>query len=112
MSPLALALILASVGCQVGGQVFFKLAMNRTHDSGVSRYVPMLAAGVGAMTFSFLLWIGLLPKFQLSQLYPYEGIERVMVVAAAAIFLREKMTSRLLLGVVLICAGVALVTAS
>src|SRR5439155_16447781 len=91
VNPIALFIILASVGCQVGGQVFFKLAMNRTHDSGTARYVPMLAAGVGAMTLSFLLWIGLLSRFQLSQLFPFEGVERVMIVAAAAIFLREKM---------------------
>jgi drug/metabolite transporter (DMT)-like permease len=35
-----------------------------------------------------------------------------MMAAAAVIFLREKMTPRLLLGVVLICAGIMFVSAS
>jgi drug/metabolite transporter (DMT)-like permease len=112
MSILALFLVLGSVGCQVGGQVLFKLAMNHTHTGSFSRYAPLLAAGVGAMTVSFVLWYGLLSKFQLSQLYPFEGVERVMVVVAAAIFLREKITPRLLVGVLLICAGIALVSGS
>ncbi len=112
MSPFAFALIFASIALQVGGQVFFKLAMNQTHAGRTARYVPALAAGVAAMTLSIMLWIGLMSKFPLSQLYPYEGIERVMIVASAALFLREKMTPRLLLGVALICGGLILVTAS
>lgn len=112
MSPFALALIFASVGCQVGGQIFFKLAMNKTHGGRTARYAPLLAAGVATMTFSVMLWIGLMSKFPLSQLYPYEGVERVMIVVVAALFLREKLTLRLLLGVVLICGGIILVTAS
>jgi drug/metabolite transporter (DMT)-like permease len=113
VNPLALAFILASVACQVGGQIFFKLAMNRTHGANAwPRALPMLAAGIGVMTLGFLLWLGLMSKFQLSFLFPFEGVERVLLVAAAAVFLREKITPRLGAGVLLICIGIALVSAS
>jgi drug/metabolite transporter (DMT)-like permease len=108
-----LLVILACVGCQVGGQIFFKLAMNRTHGTGgIARAVPMLAAGVGAMALGFFLWLGLLSKFPLSRLYPFEGVERVLLLVAAAIFLKEKITFRIGLGMVLICAGIVLVSGS
>src|SRR5205085_12083517 len=113
VTPLALCIILASVGCQVGGQIFFKLAMNRTRGAGgIARSVPMLASGIAAMALSFFLWLGLLSKFPLSSLYPFEGVERVFLVCAAAIFLKERITLRLAAGVLLICAGIVLVSGS
>ena len=113
MTALALCVILLSIACQVGGQIFFKKAMDRTHAvGGFAHSLPMLAAGIGAMGLSFFLWLGLLSKFPLSSIYPFEGIERVFLVCAAAIFLGERITVRLGLGVLLICAGIVLVSGS
>lgn len=108
MTALAVLLIVVSVALQVGGQVFFKLAMDETGRTRRGR-LPMLATGIGSMALSFFLWLALLSHHPLSTLYPFEGLERVFLVAAAAIFLREKITPRLILGVSLICAGIFLV---
>lgn len=108
MTVLSVALIVVSVALQVGGQVFFKLAMDESGRTRRDR-IPMLGAGVGAMALSFFLWLALLSHHPLSTLYPFEGLERVFLVAAAAIFLREKITPRLILGVAFICAGIFLV---
>ena len=69
-------------------------------------------SGIAVKTVAFFLWLGLLSKFELSYLYPFEGVSPILIVLGAAIFLREKMTRSLWLGVALISAGVVLVSAS
>ena len=103
--------VLLSESCQVAGQIFFKHAMSRA--SGISmRRVCGLLAGVAVMTVGFFLWLGLLQRFELSYIYPFEGIQRIVLVAAATFFLKETMTRELWLGVTLIVIGTALVSSS
>lgn len=108
MKAVAIALVVLSVALKVGGQVFFKLAMDETGQTKRGR-APMLATGVGTMALSFFLWLAMLSHFPLSTLYPFEGLERVFLVGAAAIFLKERITLRLALGVAFICGGLFLV---
>ena len=44
--------------------------------------------------------------------YPFEGLSPILVMLGAAIFLKEKLTLRTWLGILLIGSGVALVSAS
>ena len=71
-----------------------------------------LAAGVLAMTVGFFTWLTLLQRFNLSYLYPFEGLDRVILVFGAWLFLRENMTRDLWIGVTLICFGTILVSAT
>ena len=64
------------------------------------------------MALSFFLGLSQLSELPLSKYYPFEGIERVVIVIAAAFFLREKITAQLWIGVILIVGGVVLVAAS
>jgi drug/metabolite transporter (DMT)-like permease len=57
------------------------------------------------MTISFFTWLTLLRKFELSYLYPFEGLDKVLLAFGAWLFLREKMTRNLWIGVILICLG-------
>ena len=110
MKLAALALVVLSVALQVGGQVFFKLAMDETGHTRRGR-IPSLATGIGAMALSFFLWLAMLSHFPLSMLYPFEGLERVFLVGAAAFFLKEKITPQAVVGVTFICCGLILVAA-
>lgn len=108
MTPLIFLMILGSECCAVIGQVLFKHAM-----SGEPRCkAAKLTIGVAAMAVGFFLWLGLMSRFDLSKLYPFDGLNRIVLVFAAWIFLREKMSVNLWVGVLLICAGVLLVSAS
>jgi uncharacterized membrane protein len=71
-----------------------------------------LAAGVIAMTFGFVTWLTLLQRFNVSYLYPFEGLDRVILALGAWFFLRENMTRDLWIGVILICFGTILVSAT
>jgi len=114
MSGFALFLILVALFSFVAGQIFLKHAMELTgrHDSNRARIAGRLAAGIFLMTISFFLTLGLLQRFDLSYLYPFQGLSIVMISLTAAIVLKEKLTARLTIGAILITAGVVLVSMS
>ena len=64
------------------------------------------------MTISFFLTLGLLQRFDLSYLYPFQGLSVIIITFAAAIVLREKLTPQLVVGAVLISVGIVLVSMS
>ena len=110
MSTLAIILVTLTFVLQVVGQVFFKVAMDETGATKPFRQrASAFAAGITAMAFSFFLGLSQLSQIPLSKYYPFEGIERVVIVVAAALFLKEKITRRIGLGVALICGGLFLV---
>jgi uncharacterized membrane protein len=107
-----LCLILFYATCSVSGQLFFKHAMSEQVNSAPSRRLFDLTAGVLLMTAGFFTWLGLLHRFDLSYLYPFEGLDRVLLALGAWLFLRERVTADLWIGVILICIGTTLVSAS
>lgn len=114
MSPLSLFLILLSLFSYVAGQLLVKKAMESTSATGGAsrRFASLLAAGVGAMTVSFFLTLGLLQRFDLSYLYPFQGLSVIIIPLLAAALLKEKLTWRLTAGASVITAGVVLVSLS
>lgn len=109
--------ILAAVGCQlfqVTGQVFLKHAMLAVDAAPrVWRRVALfMVAGLTFLTFWFLMWIGLMQSWNLSAIYPFEGLCPVLMVLGARVCLHEKLGAAGWLGVTLIAAGVMLVAGS
>jgi uncharacterized membrane protein len=110
VTPLNFILVLITEGFGIGGQVFFKHAMGGDHSRRV--FVKLLGAGIFLKAFEFFLWLGLLGKFDLSYLYPFDALSRLMLVVAAWVFLKERATPQIWLGAGLITVGVALVSAT
>ncbi|MBV9464193.1 MAG: EamA family transporter [Verrucomicrobiae bacterium] len=98
----------------VAGQIFLKHAMNMTHGERIPwpRFSIWFAAGIAGNALWFFLWLGLLQAHDLSLVFPFEALSAIFLTAAAAIFLKEKITLRLAIGVLLIVGGVLLVSAS
>jgi len=108
---LSFLFILASLVTFVAGQLFLKKAMEPTPIGGVHvRFAWLLATGIFLMTISFFLTLGLLQRFDLSYLYPFQGLSVIIISLAAAIVLREKLTPQLVVGAVLISIGIVLVS--
>lgn len=103
-------LILLALVLFIVGQLLLKHAMEA--DLGSRRFLQFFVPGLVAMTVSFFITLGLLQKFELSYLYPFQGLSVVVISVLAAVILREKMTPRLLFGAILISAGVFLVSLS
>jgi drug/metabolite transporter (DMT)-like permease len=114
MTFLSFVFILTSLITFVAGQLFLKRAMESTPRSGHGhrRFASLLGAGIFLMTISFFLTLGLLQRFDLSYLYPFQGLSVIIITFAAAIVLREKLTPQLVVGAVLISVGIVLVSMS
>ena len=77
-----------------------------------SRFVSLAAIGIALMTVSFFLTLGLLQRFDLSYLYPFQGLSVIFITLLAAVALKENLSVRLTLGALLITAGIVLVSIS
>jgi uncharacterized membrane protein len=110
----SLVLILVWLATFVAGQLFFKRAMELSSVTGFHnrKTVAVLSAGILLMTVSFFLNLGLLQRFDLSYLYPFQGLSIIIITLMAAVILKEKLTWRLTIGTLLITAGVVLVSMS
>lgn len=110
------SLLLAAVACDVAGQVFFKLGMNRTPVAAGAQallrkvlHSPWVALGVAVYALEFVLWFTALARTQLSIAYPFLALGYVGVVLASRCLLGERVSARRWLGIAAIVAGVALV---
>lgn len=116
MNALTLFLILVSLLTFVAGQLLLK----RGIDGAEEGRPPMtarargwfFAGGIGNMTVSFFVQLGLLQKLELSYLFPFQGLSVIIVTLGASIFLKERLTLPLVSGALLITVGIMLVSAS
>src|SRR5256885_9804788 len=110
----SLTLILLWLATFVAGQLFFKRAMELSSVAGFRNHktVAVLSFGIILMAVSFFLNLGLLQRFDLSYLYPFQGLSVIIITLMAAVILKEKLTWRLTIGALLITAGIVLVSMS
>ncbi|HWB58138.1 MAG TPA: EamA family transporter [Chthoniobacteraceae bacterium] len=108
----ALLLVIFTQVCAVTGQIFVKKSMTHPEGSSTRKGLTLLFTGVGSMTVGFFLWLGLMPRFDLSYLFPFTALQYIFIVLASAIFLKERISVSLCVGVVLISVGVWYVSAS
>jgi len=98
----------------VVAQLVLKRAMESTRKSGFRnlRFALRVAGGIALMTISFFLTLGLLQRFDLSYLYPFQGLSVIFITVMAAVVLKEKLNLQLTIGALLISAGIVLVSLS
>jgi len=114
VSFLAFFFIVVSLVTFVAAQLILKRAMEFSATSGMSNryFIFRVVIGVFLMTISFFLTLGLLQRFDLSYLYPFQGLSVIFITLTAAVVLKEKLSLRLIVGAVLISAGIVLVSMS
>lgn len=112
MTPLAVSIAIVSQLFLVAGQVFLKHAMNPERGPFTARTAVRLLPGIACLTVWFFLWLGLLQRWELSRLFPVEGLDPVLVVLAAWLVLHERVPPRAWGGIALISVGVYLVSSS
>ena len=115
MNGWTLLRILVSLLTFVAGQLFFKSAASDGEPAAArppGRRAAIFAGGISCMTISFFVNLGLLQRLDLSFLFPFQGLSVLIVTLGACLFLREKLTVSLVIGTLLITAGVMLVSTS
>src|SRR5215216_3370278 len=114
VTVLAFFLIVVSLVSFVVAQLVLKRAMEMSRGLSLRnpRIIWLLTVGVVLMAISFFLTLGLLQRFDLSYLYPFQGLSVVIITVMAAVTLKEKATLQLTIGTILIAAGIVLVSLS
>ena len=113
MSAWKFPLIFASLVTFAAGQLLFKRAMETSQRLGFGKkFAKWFVPGVACMTISFFLTLGLLQYLDLSYVYPFQGLNVILISLTAAFLLKEKITLQLALGALLISIGVMLVSVS
>jgi uncharacterized membrane protein len=114
VSFLAFFFIVVSLVSFVAAQLILKRAMEASKTSGFrnTRFIWRVTCGIVLMTISFFLTLGLLQRFDLSYLYPFQGLSVIFITLMAAIVLKEKLNARLAIGALLISIGIVLVSLS
>ena len=107
--------------CEAAGQILFKHGVDSL-DTGEAHFgleaayrslrSPAIVAGILVHAIEFGVWIEILGRLPLSVAFPLESISYVTVLVASRLFLREIIPARRWLGVVFICAGIAVIGAS
>jgi uncharacterized membrane protein len=114
VSFLAFFFIVVSLVSFVAAQLILKRAMEATTSIGFrnAQFVWKVTGGIILMTISFFLTLGLLQRFDLSYLYPFQGLSVIFITLMAAVVLKERLNLRLTIGALLISAGIVLVSLS
>jgi uncharacterized membrane protein len=114
VSFLAFLFIAVSLLSFIVAQLVLKRGMEFSAKSGFhnSRFICFISVGTALMTISFFLTLGLLQRFDLSYLYPFQGLSVIFITLMAAVVLKEKLNLRLTVGALLISAGIVLVSIS
>jgi drug/metabolite transporter (DMT)-like permease len=112
VSLFAFLLIVISLVTFVAAQLILKRAMEFSATNGMrnSYFMARVVIGVFLMTVSFFLTLGLLQRFDLSYLYPFQGLSVIFITILAAVVLKEKLSARLIIGALMITAGILLVS--
>ena len=112
MRILPVTLVLCAMLAFVAGQLLFKHAMQTSHQGFDRHFAKFFVPGVLSMTISFFLTMGLLQRFDLSWVYPFQGLSVIIISLLGGIVLKEKLSLQLILGALLISVGVVLVSLS
>jgi multidrug transporter EmrE-like cation transporter len=124
MSVITWALILTGVGLNAAAQLLLKVATKPlAHFSAfnadtlngsvliLSKSLPFWG-GMLCYAASVCVWVAALSKAPVSTAYPMLSLGYVVVAAVSVAWLGETLTPAKVLGIALICAGVALVSRS
>jgi multidrug transporter EmrE-like cation transporter len=124
MSAVTWVLILTGVGLNAAAQLLLKVATKPlaqfsvfntdTLNSSVLILFKSLPFWTGMLCYaaSVCVWVAALTKAPVSTAYPMLSLGYVVVAAVSVAWLGETLTPAKVLGIALICAGVALVSRS
>lgn len=113
MSLVSFSLALTCVLAICAGQLLFKRVSNELASAGTWMNGSVLSYGILALAIyaaATLLWIHVLRDLDLSRAYPIMALSFVVVPLASAWLYGDRLSGPYFVGVILICAGVAVIS--
>ncbi|MDI9350239.1 MAG: EamA family transporter [Candidatus Symbiobacter sp.] len=115
---LGYALAAATMMCLASGNLWFD-AVAKRHASlfrleNIVRlaWQPMFLLGLGAYGLGTILWVAALQHEPLAYLYPFLASQYVLVPLLSLLLRRERPSPRLLVGFIILCAGLGFIIVS
>lgn len=116
-------LILTGVLLNAAAQITLKLGMKAIgeFDFTIGNIIPIafkastnlfIALGIGCYVISVIVWLMVLSRVEVTYAYPILSVGYIVTAVAGTLFLGEAMTPVRWAGIVVICAGVFLITRS
>lgn len=110
-------LFMLSIGCDVSGQVFFKLGAHHepgpgTHPVRAALTNKWLMAGLVTYGLESMVWLKILAAVPVSIAFPIASLNFLGVVLASRYLLKEHIEMRQWLGAGLVTLGVAVVASA
>ena len=109
-------LLLLAVLMLTAGQIFQKLAVERTGggDWNSDRYQlilrrPELYLALGSLGIGTAIWLAVLYQLDVSKAFPFISLSQVMIVITARVFFGETVTLTRWTGVFLIAVGIGMI---
>ena len=109
---------LISISCDVFGQLFIKIGVDRLPNAagpdsalfwrGLPRQ-PWLLAGILTYVIETFVWLKILSEADLSLAFPIASVNFLGIVLASRVFLKERVHRWQWIGTVLVTIGVAIV---
>lgn len=123
MSIIVLGLIFLSVLLSVAAQILLKHGMSSAavvssmQNGAISGFTAIatnmsVILGLTAYGLSAGFWLLVLSRLDVSKAYPFVGLGFILTMIFAYFFLNEPMTLFKVIGTVLVCAGVILISQS
>ena len=113
MTAVAISLCVLCQLLIVAGQLLLKRAVSAGATEPARRgRLRDFALGIACMSVWFFLWVGLMSRWDLSKLFPFEGFNPAIMAIAAWLFLKERMPAGAWVGLGLVCAGIVIVAGS
>lgn len=117
-------LVLLAEIWNTAGQILFKKSANALeapHLKNLQSYLsflksvfsmPAIWLGLGAMGLGLWFWLRALAQSDLSVVFPLGSVQYILTLAAAGLFLGEKMDRLKIAGTLLVTAGIVLIALS
>lgn len=121
--PVVFVLLLVAIGFTVTGEFLLKAGMNQLGELDLSLTTliqelvrvfttPVIVAGFGLIFTGSIFWLAVISRIPLSVAHPMLSLSYVATIAGAWMFLGEAVTLQRVIGVLIICTGVVVVTRS
>ena len=111
--------IISSIFCSALAQIMLKTGMNRQHiesitiSSLIQLFLnPFIIAGMTLYVAAMLIWLYVLKQVEVSYAYPFTALGFVLVMIIGYFFMAEQVTPLRLAGIILIIAGIVLISKS
>lgn len=99
----------------VTGQTLWKLGVTGKEINGLGQLLrlflsPYVIAGLMVYAFASVLWIYILNKGELSYVYPIQSTAFIFALIIGVTIFKEQLTPSKIIGVLVICLGVIIIT--